>query len=125
MKGGKFVTRKEKKRIRLQIINLLDTHCSSCNERNESSNSLCLTSCPIGKQMRQLSSRLEQQSINVVNIEQPTRKGRWTAEEEFYLWHHRKSLTLEELAEKLDRDKNAVYLKLRRLIQKGGISNVS
>jgi hypothetical protein len=120
MKGGKYVTRKEKKQIRLQITRLLDTHCSSCGERNESSNSLCLTTCPIGKQMRRLSSMLEQDSVHG-----ELKKGKFTAEEEFYLWHHRDILTLDELAERLNRDKQSVYFKLWQLKKKGGIQHVS
>lgn len=116
------MTRKEKKQIRLQIINLLDTHCSSCGERNESSSSLCLTACPIGKQLRRLSSMLEQGSIAVEEIK---KKGKWTAEEEFYLWHHRNTLTIDQLAEKLNRDEQSVYTKLWHLKKKGGIQHVS
>jgi hypothetical protein len=120
MKGGKFVTRKEKKQIRLQIINLLDTHCSSCKERNERRNSKCLTDCPIGKQMRHLSSMLEQNSAHG-----ELKTGKFTTEEEFYLWHHRDILTLDELAERLNRDKQSVYFKLWQLKKKGGIQHVS
>jgi hypothetical protein len=117
------VTRKEKKQIRLQITKLLDTHCSSCKERNERRNSLCLTACPIGKQMRQLSSMLEQDRIS--KIEGTKRTGRWTDEEELYLWHHQHILTIDQLAEKLNRDKKSIYNKLWRLKKKGGIQHVS
>jgi hypothetical protein len=117
------VTREEKKQIRLQITKLLDTHCSSCKERNESRNSLCLTACPIGKQMRQLSSMLEQDHIS--EIEETKRKGKWTNEEEFYLWHHQYILTIDQLAEKLNRDKKSIYNKLWQLKKKGGIQHVS
>jgi hypothetical protein len=119
------VTREEKKRIRLKITKLLDTHCSSCKERSERSNSLCLTDCPIGKQMRQLSSMLEEDHINVSVTEETKRKGKWTNEEEFYLWHHRHILTIDQLAEKLNRDEQSVYKKLWHLKKKGGIQHVS
>jgi hypothetical protein len=117
------VTREEKKQIRLRIIKLLDTHCSSCKERNERRDSLCLTDCLIGKQMRQLSSMLEQDHIS--EIEETKRKGKWSNEEEFYLWHHRYILTIDQLAEKLNRDEQSVYNKLHRLKKKGGIQHVS
>ncbi|NUK31017.1 zinc-finger domain-containing protein [Parageobacillus sp. VR-IP] len=115
------MTREEKKQIRLQITKLLDTHCSSCRERNESRNSLCLTTCPIGKQMRQLSSMLEQDHIS----EGTKRTGKWTNEEELYLWHHQHILTINQLAEELNRDKKSIYNKLWRLKKKGGIQHVS
>jgi predicted Rossmann fold nucleotide-binding protein DprA/Smf involved in DNA uptake len=120
MKGGKHVTRKEKKQIRLQITRLLDTHCSSCGERNESSSSLCLTTCPIGKQMRRLSSMLEKNSFSPEVFK---KKGKFTAEEEFYLWYHQHILTIDQLAEKLNRDKQSVYKKLLQLKKKGGIQH--
>lgn len=118
------MTKKEKKQIRLQIIKLLDTYCSSCKERSYSSKSLCLTDCPIGKQMRQLSSMLEKESIAVSETEKTKKKGKWTNEEEFYLWHHRHILTTDQLAEKLDRDKKSIYNKLWQLKKKGGIQHV-
>lgn len=116
------MTGKEKKQIRLQITRLLDTHCSSCGERSERKNSLCFTDCPVGKQMRHLSSMLEQESITVEKIK---KKGKWTAEEEFYLWNHRNTLTINQLAEKLNRDEQSVYTKLWHLKKKGGIQHVS
>jgi predicted Rossmann fold nucleotide-binding protein DprA/Smf involved in DNA uptake len=122
MEGGKFVTRKEKKQIRLQITRLLDTHCSSCSERSERKDSLCLTNCPVGKQMRHLSSMLEQNSLFTEAVK---KKGKFTAEEEFYLWHHRDVLTLDELAERLNRDKQSVYKKLLQLKRTGSIKHVS
>jgi predicted Rossmann fold nucleotide-binding protein DprA/Smf involved in DNA uptake len=122
MEGGKCLTRKEKRRIRLQITNLLDTHCASCNERLERKNSICISSCPIGQQMQQLSSMLEQEQVVV---EETKKKGNWTKEEEFYLWNHRYILTLDQLAERLDRDVKSVYNKLYKLKKKGGIQHVS
>ncbi|OAT71299.1 zinc-finger domain-containing protein [Parageobacillus thermoglucosidasius] len=118
------MTKEEKKQIRLQIIKLLDTHCSSCKERNERKNSLCLTDCPIGKQMRELSSMLEKESITVSEMEKTKKKGKWTNEEEFYLWHHQHILTIDQLAEKLDRDKKSIYNKLWQLKKRGGIQHV-
>ena len=53
----------------------------------------------------------------------PKRKGRWSAEEVFYLWHHRNVLTIDELANRLNREPKAVYEKLKQLLQKGGISD--
>ncbi|MED4990119.1 zinc-finger domain-containing protein [Parageobacillus toebii] len=119
------MTREEKKQIRLRIIKLLDTNCSSCKERSERRDSPCLTDCPIGKRMRQLSSMLEEDHINVSVTEETKRKGKWTNEEEFYLWHHRHILTIDQLAEKLNRDEQSVYNKLCRLKKKGGIQHVS
>jgi predicted Rossmann fold nucleotide-binding protein DprA/Smf involved in DNA uptake len=116
------LTRKEKRRIRLQITNLLDSHCASCNERLERKNSICISSCPIGRQMQHLSSLLEQEPAA---IEESKKKGNWTKEEEFYLWNHRNIFTIDQLAERLDRDKQSVYNKLYKLKKKGGIQHVS
>jgi hypothetical protein len=122
MRGGVCVTKNEKKQIRLQIIRLLDTHCSSCGERSESKNSLCLTDCPIGKQMQNLSSMLEQKSTAVEEVK---KKGKWTFEEELYLWNHRNILSIDQLAERLNRDEQSIYSKLWYLKKKGGIQHVS
>ncbi|NNV04709.1 zinc-finger domain-containing protein, partial [Brevibacillus sp. MCWH] len=48
------MTREEKKQIRLQILQLLDK-CAGCEERHNGTQSVCVISCPIGKQMQQLS----------------------------------------------------------------------
>ncbi|MED4358704.1 hypothetical protein [Geobacillus stearothermophilus] len=67
----------------------------------------------------------DQPSDPVQEIEprQPRRKGKWSAEEVFYLWHHRNVLTIDELANRLNRAPKAVYEKLKQLVQKGGISD--
>jgi predicted Rossmann fold nucleotide-binding protein DprA/Smf involved in DNA uptake len=72
--------------------------------------------------MQHLSSLLEQESAA---IEETKKKGNWTKEEEFYLWNHRNILTLDQLAERLERDIKAVYNKLYKLKKKGGIQHVS
>ncbi|WP_280527130.1 hypothetical protein [Geobacillus subterraneus] len=41
----------------------------------------------------------------------------------FYLWHHRNVLTIDELANRLNRAPKAVYEKLKQLVKKGGISD--
>jgi predicted Rossmann fold nucleotide-binding protein DprA/Smf involved in DNA uptake len=120
------LTRKEKRRIRLQITNLLDTHCASCNERLERKSSVCISACPIGKQMQHLSSMLEQEpTFETTVVTETKKKGIWTEEEEFYLWNHRNILTPDQLAERLDRDIKSVYNKLYKLKKKGGIQHVS
>jgi predicted Rossmann fold nucleotide-binding protein DprA/Smf involved in DNA uptake len=121
------LTREEKRRIRLQIINLLDTNCASCNERLERKCSVCISVCPIGKQMQHLSAMLEQEEVveEIVVAKTNKKKGIWTEEEEFYLWHHRNILTPDQLAERLDRDVKSVYNKLYKLKKKGGIQHVS
>jgi Zinc-finger len=117
------VTKKEKKQIRLQIIELLDTYCGPCNERHHSMKSACLTTCSVGKQMRQLSSQLEEKQICYVTVK-GKKQGKWNDEETFYLWNHR-HMPIRRLAEKLNRDQKSVYNKLWRLKKKGGIQHVS
>ncbi|GGJ72873.1 hypothetical protein GCM10008982_22640 [Anoxybacillus voinovskiensis] len=70
--------------------------------------------------MQRLSSMLERDAFPV----RETRKGKWTAEEEFYLWNHRDVLTVEKLAARLNREQEAVVAKLQQLAKKGGISHV-
>jgi hypothetical protein len=118
------MNRKEKKQIRLQIIQLLDTHCAVCSERTESKSSLCLTSCSVGQQMQRLSSMLEGKFNSQPSHEDVQKRGKWSAEEEFYLWHHRHVLTIWELSEKLNRDPELVLARLQQLIRKGGISHI-
>jgi len=122
----------EKRHIRLQICELLDSHCRTCPERIKYRSTVCLQVCPVSQEMRQLAALLEgdspadpQPREPVVEQAQntPKRKGRWSAEEVFYLWHHRKVLTIDELANRLNREPKAVYEKLKQLLQKGGISD--
>lgn len=118
----------EKRHIRLQICELLDSHCRTCPERIKYRSTICIAVCPVSQEMRRLAAMLEesdQPSDPVQEIEprQPRRKGKWSAEEVFYLWHHRNVLTIDELANRLNRAPKAVYEKLKQLVQKGGISD--
>ncbi|MBW7651534.1 zinc-finger domain-containing protein [Anoxybacillus sp. ST4] len=105
------MTREEKKQIRLQILKLLDTQCAGCKERHSSTKSTCVISCPIGKQMQQLSVLLSKESSRI-------KRGKWTEEEEFYLWQHKDILDVSELAARLERSEVSVYSKLRQLEKK-------
>nr|WP_194949950.1 zinc-finger domain-containing protein [Anoxybacillus flavithermus] len=108
---GDGVTREEKKQIRLQILKLLDTQCAGCKERHSSTQSTCVISCPIGKQMQQLSMLLAKEIPRV-------KRGKWTEEEEFYLWQHKDIFDVPELAARLERSELSVYSKLRQLEKK-------
>ncbi|GCD83699.1 MULTISPECIES: zinc-finger domain-containing protein [Parageobacillus] len=120
----------EKKRIRLQISDLLDRYCRVCRERMQYRDSVCLTVCPVSQEMQRLAAMLEDPPNDSKPAETPQnatprRKGKWTAEEVFYLWHHRRVLTIDQLADRLNREPDAVFEKLRQLVRKGGISHVS
>ncbi|KJE28456.1 hypothetical protein LG52_2648 [Geobacillus kaustophilus] len=119
----------EKRHIRLQICELLDGYCRTCPDRMKYRSTVCLTVCPISQEMRRLAAILENDSPTSepdqghAQNTLPKRKGRWTAEEVFYLWHHRKVLTIDQLANRLNREPKAVWEKLKQLVQKGGISD--
>ncbi|MCX8047303.1 MAG: zinc-finger domain-containing protein [Anoxybacillus gonensis] len=104
------MTREEKKQIRLQILQLLDK-CTGCKERHHGTQSVCIISCPIGKQMQQLSVLLSKESPRI-------KRGKWTEEEEFYLWQHKDIFDISELAARLERSELSVYSKLRQLEKK-------
>ncbi|MBB6283792.1 hypothetical protein [Geobacillus subterraneus] len=124
----------EKRHIRLQICELLDSHCRTCPERIKYRSTVCLNVCPISQEMRKLASVLEDDTPSNPQPNEPSQhrvqsaaqipKRRWSAEEVFYLWHHRKVFTIEQLAERLNRKPKSVYEKLKQLVQKGGISDI-
>ena len=123
------LNKQEKRHIRLQICELLDKHCRMCPERMKYRSTVCITVCPVSQEMRQLAAMLEEsdpQPSEPVQEHAPTeprRKGKWSREEVFYLWHHRRVLTIKQLADRLHREPKAVYKKLRQLLQQGGISD--
>lgn len=54
-----MMTREEKKRLRMQIIRLLD-ECDECKHRTELGSSITVCKvCPIGKKMVEISSKFQ------------------------------------------------------------------
>ncbi|MEH7490858.1 zinc-finger domain-containing protein [Neobacillus niacini] len=114
--------RKKKRAIHLRITHLLDSNCKGCEYRSVSSSYLhCRENCPIGKELHICSSKLLGKSIvKIMEREDaeyngPLLSGRWTEEEEFYLFNHADTFTIEHLAKRLNRAHKDVYNKLWRL----------
>jgi hypothetical protein len=110
------MTKEEKKMIRLQLVNLLDS-CEGCPYQTmvNACVKICPT-CPIGKQMQKLSRKLCGNKVIV--------RRAWTKEEDAYIWNNQ-HLPRKELAERLGRTRDAVIKRLFELRKRGGVTNAS
>lgn len=117
--------RKEKRKIRLDIIQILNDECGNCVYKKDNQfNIMCHRFCTFGKQMQELQAKLEitAEEINVQAITKqpikPYKKGRFSPEEEFYLIHHMDLYSLTHLANRLNRSLSSVSLKVKQLRKK-------
>ena len=123
-KGGITLDRKEKRKIRLQIIQILNEECGNCMYRKDNQfNSMCHRFCTFGKNMQQLQAKMEAKEEEKLQQakEQPIKKfhkGRFTPEEEFYLLRHMDLYSLTHLANRLNRSLSSVSLKIKQLRRK-------
>lgn len=100
------MTREEKKRLRMQIIQLLD-ECDDCEHKTRlgSSTTVC-RQCPIGKQLITLSERLEKPK----RVSKP-----WSDDEEMYLAENYDKMRYKNIAEKLGRTQKAIKAKVKQM----------
>ncbi|WP_420768729.1 hypothetical protein ACNR9V_03090 [Parageobacillus thermoglucosidasius] len=112
------MTKAEQKRIRLQIIELLD-QCEGCPHRYKFGSSVRICpSCPIGQEMQALWKKLgERERQNAV-------RRPWTTQEEEFLLQNL-HMKKRELAEKLGRSLRSIQNKIFELRKKGRIHDAS
>ena len=106
------MTREEKKRLRMQIIRLLD-ECDGCRYKTKLGSSVeeC-KKCPIGKKLNELSSMLE-------NKKRRTDAKPWREEEEKYLSENHGKMKYKNIAQKLGRTPKAIKAKVKKMRQAG------
>jgi hypothetical protein len=115
--GALALTREEKRRIRREIISVLDAECNGCKyiKVRKTRDPYCADLCPVGERLQSLSAMLIQDN-ELANEKKAKPKSEfkrrpWTEEEVLYLLNHSKYFSMEHLAEKLHRSVDAVYLK--------------
>ncbi|MBG9586891.1 zinc-finger domain-containing protein [Cytobacillus firmus] len=112
------MSREEKRKIRKELNDLMDSHCNSCEFRSGyEGNKQCLSNCQIGEQLRSFTAMLVKDPISVEE-EAPVKKGRWQEEEEIYLLNHLPYFSVEHIAMRLNRHPNHVSGKIHRLKSK-------
>lgn len=105
------MSREEKRKIRIQIHELIDNECMGCQYRCGYENAhFCVSECPVGKELKTLSNSLEE-AIPSEDV-QALNKGHWTEEEVFYLANHLDQYKVPHLAAKLNRTPSSVYAKV-------------
>lgn len=109
------MSREEKRKIRLELNDLLDRHCGGCEFKNGYENHRqCLNDCPIGEQLRSLTAMLVG-DINPNDEEVSVKKGRWEQDEVNYLINHLPYFSVNHLAMRLNRDPKHVSGKIHRI----------
>ncbi|MEB3752518.1 hypothetical protein MKY25_01545 [Geobacillus sp. FSL W8-0032] len=112
------MTKTEKRRIRLQAIQILDQHCQRCEYHSKlnSCMSVC-RECPHGQRMQEISRPLwEENDFDPYFLSH--RVGRWSRDEDFYLVNHYDVHPVEVLAARLGRTTEAIRKRIAEL--KGG-----
>ncbi|TCJ04880.1 zinc-finger domain-containing protein [Cytobacillus praedii] len=108
------MSREIKRKIRIQIHELIESECMDCQYRRGYENAhFCVNECPVGKELKSLSESLE--GKNKESSDQLLNKGRWTEEEVFYLLNHLDLFKIPHLASKLNRPPGAVHSKAASL----------
>lgn len=115
IKEGNVLDRKEKKKIRMNIIKVLDKHCGNCMMRTGHSGKYCIDHCDVTNDLKKLSKKL---NVKKDIVEPQYRTGKWTNDEEFYLLNHMHLYPLEHLSNQLNRDPQFVFNKMRRILEK-------
>jgi Zinc-finger len=116
------MTRKEKRAIRLEIINLLDEKCKRCQYSRGYQNKICIEDCPVGYEFQSLSQRLlvskKKGSVDKKIEFDPENKSKrrpWTEEEDFYLLNHDGIVPRDHLAKKMNRTVHSVNSRIQLL----------
>ena len=104
------MTREEKKRLRMQIIRLLD-ECDSCEHKTKIGASVTVCrGCPIGKRLTELSGHLEKDA------------RLWDEEEGRFLAENYDKMTYQNIANRLGRTREAIKAKVEKMRRAGLIS---
>ena len=113
--------RKEKRKIRRQISRLLDAKCKGCGfKKSQEHEKYCSKTCPVGIHMQELMAQLCSDEVSITKAEpgempQSLKRGSWSDDEILYLVNHVSHFTVNHLAERLNRNPQSVYLKIRYL----------
>lgn len=111
------MTREEKKRLRIQIIQLLD-RCENCEYKTKLGASITTCrQCPIGQKLIEISSKFEnvpKRAEGIQDVRIP-----WEKEEEQFLIKNYGKMTYEEMAMKLKRTTISVQSKVKKMRRKG------
>ncbi|MGG3808757.1 hypothetical protein [Geobacillus thermodenitrificans] len=110
------MTKSEKRRIRMQVLEILDKYCQQCpyGHKNESYVPLC-RQCPHGQRMQELARPLWS---NNGEASACGKTGKWTEEEDFYILNHYGVQPIEVLSARTGRSIQAIRKRLETL--KGG-----
>ena len=101
------MTREEKKRLRMQIIQLLD-ECDTCEYKTKLGASVTVCrGCRIGKRLTELSGRLEKDA------------RLWDEQEERFLVENYDKMTYQNIACRLGRTQKAVKAKVEKMRRAG------
>lgn len=101
------MTREEKKRLRMQIIRLLN-ECDSCEHKTKRGASVTVCrGCPIGKRLTELSGHLEKDA------------RLWDEEEERFLIENYDKMTYQNIANRLGRTREAIKAKVEKMRRAG------
>lgn len=104
------MTREEKKRLRMQIIRLLD-ECDTCEYKTKKGASVTVCrGCPIGKRLTELSGHLEKDA------------RLWDEEEERFLVENYDKMSYTQIAAELGRTPTSVQSKIKKMRRAGLIS---
>jgi hypothetical protein len=117
-----IVSREKKRKIRIQIHELIESECMDCQYRRGYENAhFCIKECPVGKKLKSLSDSLEGKTTET--SDQVLNKGRWSEEEVFYLLNHLEHFKIPHLASKLNRPPGAVHSKAASLKRRLKVSS--
>ncbi|WP_141433008.1 zinc-finger domain-containing protein [Bacillus sp. 03113] len=114
------MNRQEKRKIRLEINNLMDQECNSCKYQKKTGDekfNFCLNECPVAKQLQSLSKKLES-NAKLSNSIDEIKTGDWDDDEELYLLNHANRFPVAHLSMRLNRSPKSVRNKIGQLKEK-------
>ena len=119
------MTREEKKRLRMQIIRLLD-ECDVCKHRTELGASITVCKvCPIGKKMVEISSKLENIPKQLEYLDGKPLQMTWKETEEQFIIENHDKMSYTQIADELGRTPTSVQSKIKKMRRAGLIPRVT
>lgn len=113
------MNRKDKRQMRIQIHNLIESECKGCEQKSISGSfKYCQNECPVGKRLKSLSASLEKEKRKLKSDEDEYKElktGTWSDEEELYLLNHYPYFKIMHIAMRLNRAPRTVSVKLHSL----------
>ncbi|WP_171699976.1 winged helix-turn-helix transcriptional regulator [Anoxybacillus sp. CHMUD] len=119
------MTREEKRKIRLQIIRLLD-RCDECKHRTELGASITVCKvCPIGKKMVEISSKFENIPKQLEYLDGKPLRTPWEETEEQFIIENHDKMSYKEIAAELGRAPTSVQSKIKKMRRAGLVPRVT